>query len=264
MKSKKAMWWTLCGLFLVVCASYLSRTSDLRNNILFLIPPFIAFLAAAGAAKTYGGLRNVHGRVMMYFACGLGCLFIGEFIFFLFQFVFHIDPYPSVADAYYLAAYPLLFAGFLREIRLHNVRWGGKNRFVLLLMATLLAALAVIVCYFGVYKAYHTGDSFASNAISISYGLGDLILIGPSLIALKIALDYKGGRLFTTWGLLLLAILAMMAGDILYAINRNSYDALIWPYTLIDLAWAASYLLFAASFLFTRRTIKDLNAKLSH
>lgn len=252
----------LAALFAGIGATYLSRASTLLSNIVFLLPPFLAVLAAACATRTYG-LKNAHGIALALFATGLGCFFVGEFIFFLFQFVYHIEPFPSVADIFYLAAYPLLLGGFIKEITLHRVSLLSGNKLVLLLMSSLLSALAVIVLYFGVFLAYSSGDSLISNGIAIGYGIGDLILIVPSLFVLKIALDFRGGKLYNSWMLLLVAIMFMMAGDILFAINSEAYTAFTWPYPLIDLVWVVSYLLFAYSFFYTHATIKELHSKLA-
>ena len=261
MKSKQLLFGGFSLLFVVIALVYVLQSSRLLGNILFLIPPLLAVLAGLYAARTYH-FGNVHGKAMALFAAGLLCFFTGEFIFFLFQFVFHTDPFPSIADAFYLAAYPLLLAGFVTEIKFHKVRWQDFNKLILMLMVLLMLALAVIVSYFGIYLAYDSGASFASNAIAIGYGIADLVILVPSLFILKMALDYRGGKLFNAWALLALAIVLMMAGDILFAIFNDQYTALNWPAPLIDLVWVASYLVFAYSFIYIAATIKELRLRL--
>jgi len=261
MKAKKLVPLLLIGLFLVTLELYLLRYSDFVGNIFYLMSPFLAVCFGIYAFLTYR-ISNAHGQALGLIGLGLLFFFVGDFIFFWYQFVSHTNPYPSMADVFYLTAYPLLFAGFIREATVHKVNWRNFNKLVLILIILILLFLAIIVSYFGVYLAYTAGDSKLSNFISIAYGVGDLILIVPSLFILKIALDYRGGKLFYSWALMLLGLMSMLTGDILFAIFKNSYTALVWPYTLIDIAYVASYLLFAYSFYYTGRVIKDLHQKM--
>lgn len=234
--------------FLVVV--YSLQGPELARNILYLSTPLIAVLAGIYATRTYH-LGNVHGTAMALLTAGLLCFFIGESLFSSYQFIWHIDPYPSLADIFYLAAYPLIFAGLIKEVSLHKLNWHRMNRLVLVLICLLLAAFTVIITYFGVFLAYNPGDPLINNLIAISYGIGDLILIVPALFVMKLAAEFKGGKLFNAWTLVLIALLTMMTADILYAIYKDGYNAVDWPYIMIDIIWGASYLLFAYAFFYT-------------
>ncbi len=261
MNAKKLVAILFIGLFAAIAALYISRYSQLLDNILFLLPSFIATLCGLYAVRTYR-LAYVHGKAMAFMTASLGCFFVGELLFFLFQFVFHRTPFPSVADVFYLAAYPLLLAGLLKEITWHKVSWHQFNKLALTLLLLFLLTLAFIVAYFGVYVAYNPGDPLINNIIATGYGIADLLLIIPSLFTLNMALDYRGGKLFNSWALIVLALLFMLAGDILFAIFKDKYTDLLWPYTLIDLTWVTSYLLFAYSFFYTATAIQEVNARL--
>jgi hypothetical protein len=261
MISKKLVVELFTVFFIVISAIYVFQLSDLVGNILYLIPPFLAFIAGLYAVRTYR-LSNGHGQVMGLLTAGMLCWLIGEILFFYFQFISHNTPFPSIADAFYLVGYPLIFAGLTKEILIHKVDLKNFNKLYLTLVIMLVIVLIVIVSYFGVYKAYDQTQTFLSNAISIAYGIGDLILIVPGLFILKIALDYAGGKLYNSWVLILLGLIATLGGDILFAIFRKSYTKLVWPYTLIDLFYIISYLLFSYSFFYTATTIRSLHAKL--
>lgn len=261
MISKKIALNLLSGWLVLIAAVYLLNFSELTNNILFLTAPLLAVLAGLYAINTYR-LSNGRGQVMGLMTAGLACWLIGETLFFMFQFVWHIDPYPSVADIFYLLGYPLIFAGLTKEMLIHKVELHNFNKLYFTLVVLILVGLAVIVSYFGVVLAYDSAEPFMSNAISIAYGINDLILIVPGLFILKIALDYKGGKLYNTWILILVAMLCMLGGDILFAIFKKQYEDLLWPYTLIDIGYVSCYLLFTYSFFYTASTIRELHAKL--
>ena len=261
MKIKNYVSSALIILFCIILANYTFGPSNFVNNCLFLLTPVIAVLFGIYALGTYR-LSNDHGKVMSLLTTGIMFWLIGESIFFLFQFTWHISPYPSIADVFYLIGYPLIFIGLTKEVLIHKVDLRNFNKLYMTLIVLLLTVLAIIVSYFGIYRSYSADDSFLGNAISIAYGVGDLILIAPGLFVLKMALDYRGGKLYNSWILVLFALLCMLSGDVLFAIFSDQYTDLIWPYTLIDIAYVLSYLLFGYSFFYTATTIKDLHSKL--
>src|SRR3989344_7030245 len=153
MKSKTLLGSFLVAVFALTAIVYVFKFSNLAGNVLFLISPFMAVIAAISAVRTYQ-LSNNHGRIIALLSAGLLCWFIGEFIFFLFQFVWHIDPFPSIADIFYLAGYPLIFIGLTKEMLIHKVSLRNFNKLFLTLVILLLFVLVLIVAYFGIYHAY--------------------------------------------------------------------------------------------------------------
>lgn len=268
MKATRSVMIALIALFLLIVGVYLLQlpgiTHPILTNSLFLIPPALATISSIYAMRVYHP-SSLQGRAMSFVSAGLACWFIGEVIFFMYQFVFHTNPFPSLADVFYLAAYPLLLIGLTREVLAYGGNWRnlrGANKLVMILSSLLLVVLAFIVVYFGVYLAYQAGAPWLNNFIALSYGIGDLILLIPVLFILKMVLDFRGGKLFYSWLLVLIALFCIMAGDILFAIYTKQYDDLVPAYTLIDLAWVAGYLLFSYSFFYTGQTIKQLQSTL--
>jgi hypothetical protein len=246
--------------FLFIGGFYLSRTNSQIESVLFLFPPLLAAILGLYAANTYK-LENIHGRSTAFLAAGLGFFFIGELLFYFYQFVFHKMPFPSVADVFYLLAYPLLLWGLLIEVKMHKPKLSEFSKRALTVMITLLLVLTAIVSYFGIYKAYDSSSSFLANVIGMGYGVADLIILVPTMYVLKLAFQFRGGKLFNSWMLIFFAILFMLAADILFASYNDQYSAGTWPYNLIDLLWTASYLLFGYSFFYTASALKELHNK---
>lgn len=247
--------------FAFMSAAYIINGNELARSIYSLIPPLLALLMALAAVDTYR-LDNVHGRAMLFFSAAMFCLFVGESLFLVYQRVFDVNPFPSIADIFYLSAYPLLLAGLLTEIWHHKVGWDKSNRAVYMLLIALLAILVPFMAYFGVYKAWDPTDSFLTNIIAIGYGVNDLLLIIPVFFVLAIALNYRGGKLYRSWVGIFIAILLMMVSDVLFAIYKDPYENSVYPYTLIDLVFAASFLFFAYSFYYVAANIEDSRKKL--
>lgn len=261
MRSKTALF--LAILFGVISITYSTRLGGQQNglvtNMISLIPPFLAFVFAFRAAHTYD-FANKHGKALLLMAVGLLFWFIGEASFFLFQFIVDINPFPSVADLCYIAGYFLIWAGLGLEIKANNSSLKSLNQYIQFLIALIMAMLALAVLYFGVYLAYAPGQPLLNNLVAMGYGLGDLVLIAPTLYVLKIAVDYRGGKLFLPWALILIALLLNLLGDVYFAIYRDAYTLLEWPHTMVDIVWGLSYILFAYSFYSTASHVREARA----
>ena len=70
-----------------------------------------ATILAASASKTQADRRSQWAWRLL--AAGLGCFLAGDVLFFVYQNVIGSTPFPSLADAGYLAYYPLALAGLL-------------------------------------------------------------------------------------------------------------------------------------------------------
>lgn len=259
--NRKAVGFTFLAIYIAYVVFYLARVNHHVEAFIFLLPSLLACLLGFYAANTYK-LENIHGRSLAFMAAGLGFFFAGETMFYLYDFVFHKNPFPSIADLFYLIAYPLILTGLLIEVKMHKPKLSEFNKSAVAVMSAVLIVAIAAVTYFGIYKAYDASASGLANFIALSYGVADLIILVPVMYVLKLAFDFKGGKLFNSWILIFFAIVAMLVGDILFASYNTQYSEGTWPYNLIDLAWAASYLLFGFSFLYTALVLKELRKKL--
>ena len=208
---------------------------------LYLIPPAIAVVCGIAAAEAFGK-GNPSGGALRLIMLGLLCWFIGDFIFFAFEQYLHTDPFPSIADVFYLVAYPLLFIGLYRYAKLSDIEWTPARKMLAWIAGLLLAA---IVFYFGIYLAFDPEAPLLDNLIAMSYGVGDLFLIIAALVVAVMASEFRGGLLFRYWNYFTAGMFLMLAADILFAIYPTQYVAGEWPFRQMDLLWSASYLLFA-------------------
>lgn len=263
MRSKTVLF--LVVLFGVISLFYSTRIGGRYYSIitsgLALVPPMLAWVYGFRAANTFNS-TNKHRRSLQLISAGLLFWFLGELAFFFFQYMAHIDPFPSVADLSYIAGYVLLWAGLSMEIRINKASLKDFNQYIQFLIGLIMALLVGAVVYFGVFLAFVASEPLLNNIVVMSYGFGDLILIAPTLYVLKMAVDYRGGRLFMSWALILIALLLNLSADVSFAIYRNAYTMGLWPYNMIDIIWALTYMLFAYSFYATASHVREVRAKL--
>lgn len=124
-------------------------------------------------------------------------------------------PYPSLADAFYLAFYPLAYAGLamLVRARAHEINWRLWMDGAIAALGT--AALgAAFVFDFVAEKA--TGSP-AEVITTLAYPLGDIAMV--SVVVGVVALTgWRPGR---TWSLLLAGLAALVVADIAFTLQST-------------------------------------------
>src|SRR4051812_16272214 len=101
--------------------------NDLLRNILFGVGQLVTVLAGIYAVSMFG-LKATTGRSLAFFTAGLFLWLIGGVVFAAYDAFGETPVFPSIADIIILLGYPLLFAGFLNEIRSGKVMLKGRSR----------------------------------------------------------------------------------------------------------------------------------------
>lgn len=211
------------------------------KNILFLLTSLGAVVGGFFVARVYG-LTSDHGKAFLYITSGIACLFIGEVIWVVFESILKTKPFPSIADLFYLASYPLLLVGFFKELRLYNFEVKLATKPLLQIIAFIAS---LIVLYFSIFLAYDSQVTLLENGIAIAYGVGDLILIVSLLYVLALALNFRSGKMFSGWLYMFAGMILTLIADILFAMYQDQFEAGMWFARQIDLLWGGGYLLMA-------------------
>jgi diguanylate cyclase (GGDEF)-like protein len=148
------------------------------------------------------------------------------------------EPFPSVADAFYLAGYPLLAIGLSAGIRR---RMGGGDRSGLLDAAILTTGLFVLAWVFVIAPLAAVSDPDPLGfTVSLAYPIGDLLLIG---VAMGLATS-PGARVPSFW------LICASLGCLLLADQLYVFENLAGTYVdggLLDVVWIAAYVLWGAA-----------------
>lgn len=195
-------------------------------------------LSSAGAVVAGVRIHGIEDPLPWYlFAGGLLAFAIGDSIFNYYDlFQNRTAPFPSIADAVYLAAYPLLMAGmFLLVRRLGSV----EGNFALIDAAIITAAFALVQWIFLIDAHVRDhGNSVMTRAVLIAYPAADVLLIaGLARFFVTPAWRTPSYRYLLFSGLLLLL------ADEVYLAPNYSYGSGSW----IDAAWLGSYVLWGVS-----------------
>jgi signal transduction histidine kinase len=200
-------------------------------------------LLAAVLALRVAGTRSFAPQVRrawLLVGVGLVAYLLGNVLQLVYEAFLHEKPYPTFADAAYLAFYPLLLAGILQfpRDRFH----GFAVVRVALDAAATVAAGAAIVWFVTLASATESGGSPLQLAVSIAYPCGDLLLI----MALT-ALAVRARRVLGSWSLLLLktSLVLYVVSDVVYGrmTLAGTYSGGSW----IDTGWMLAIAMLAAS-----------------
>ena len=148
------------------------------------------------------------------------------------------DPFPSIADALYLAGYPFLALGLLLLIRR---RLSDGDRGGLLDAAILTTAVAILSWTF-LMQPQLVGAEFdpLSLAITLAYPISDLLLIGVAMGLLT-----TPGARTPSFRLLAFSLVLLLVADQVYALQTldGTYVSGGW----IDSVYLVAYLTFGAA-----------------
>jgi len=227
-------WALYAGLVALVCAGYLA--GPLRASWLFNVVGLSAAVAVVVGAR----INLAGGRLPWYLLAAAQALFVaGDVLAYHHEGLFGVPlPYPSVADAAYLAVYPCLAAGLLLLVAR---RTPGADR------ASLIDSLAVTIgvgafswSFLMAPYALDRELGTAAKLISLAYPAMDLLLL-----AVAVRLAVGAGRRGAAFHLLVVGIVALLATDAVYGwkLLHGGYET---PGAL-DIGWMAFYALLGAA-----------------
>ncbi|PWI13479.1 hypothetical protein DI272_04520 [Streptomyces sp. Act143] len=197
-----------------------------------------AVIGLAGVAAVLAGSllhRPAHRWPWWVLAAGLLTFIAGDTYYNVMETYFHAaNPFPSPADACYLATYPLFAVGLSGLVR-H--RWSGHDLPSLLDALILTSGLALPVWVYLVQPLTEVeGLTWQQRAISVTYPLGDVLVL--ALLARLLAPGPVDGPNRSVQ-LLVVGTATLLGFDIAYGILQLN---LMWETgTLLDTGWIVFY-----------------------
>ncbi len=231
---------------------------NLMADTLYVFSTLLSVLTGIYAIYYYG-IANPRGRALTYITAGAFCWLLAESIWVFLDFFLLESPYPSVADAFFILAYPLIFIGLIKEIAVGKFEWKEKR---VLPILGITALLSLLVFYFSVYLAYDPKEDAIFNLFSCFYGVGDLLLLIASALIVLVIWDYRQGKLFFPWLFVASGFIAILIADILFSLNEKEYVEGITGIIKIDLFWVAGYLMIGYGLALIGLSLKEMREKI--
>jgi hypothetical protein len=178
-----------------------------------LIPLVGGIVGLTTVARSWGGFKSHLGRALSFLSLGLITWGIGQ-MFWSYYTIGQIAevPYPSWADAGYVASWPLWIAGMVNLSLASGVKFGLrqlKGKIVLFF----IPIVAIAMSYWLLFVVARggeigTGDGGLKLFFDFAYPVGDVIILTLSLLVFGLSINNLGGKF--KW-----SILAIIAGFVL-------------------------------------------------
>src|SRR6266542_5105260 len=194
---------------------------DLIANLLSF-PPSLLASVLAWAVTAQKSLSTPLRRAWFILGLSFFMFFIGDLIWAYLQLVLRVEPFPSIADVFYLAFYPLGLWGLLS---LPSAPYNRRERLTLWLdLFSVLTAATMFVGYFIILPTAATSSNdILTQLIAPAYPIGSLLMIG-GILALLYQRPSPNTQSALTY--LLIGMLFFVGGDITFG-----YTSLIGTYT---------------------------------
>ena len=214
---------------------------------IFALPAYHVYLwgtmgVGSAVAVAVGVLRNRPTRpaAWVVVALGVATFASGDISYdVLTEFLHEQNPYPSIADVFYLATYVLLAAGLIMMVRSRRRRDSDSGAALdALIITSGIGALSWI--YLIQPYAYATDLGMLSKLTSIAYPLGDILLL-----VVLLRLVFGGGTRNPSVRLLVAGAVGMFGADCIYGwIQLHGSWKVGGP---TDVGWVLFYLCWAAA-----------------
>jgi len=201
-----------------------------------------SFLGAASVVCILVGVKTHRPKERLgwyLIALAGACFAVGDNVYYIYSYILHeTAPYPSYADAFYLAGYPFLFAGVLRLTRQRATSSSREEGADALIVS--LGALAISWQFLMSSYVHDSTLTTFGMAVNLAYPIMDIGLI----FIVFHALLFRQQR-FVVHRLLSSAILVMFLGDFIYdllVLHHNYVSG-----SFVDAFLLAEYVLIAAA-----------------
>jgi signal transduction histidine kinase len=181
-----------------------------------VIPGFLMVLSIILTIKLHKQ-KHFQSRAFLFFTLATAFRFIAEQIWQIYDQVYNIDPFPSIADIFYIGTYPFFIAFLL--ISLKPIRKSIPKKSWL--FAIVLSTIFLIPSIFASVDDLE-GESSFSTAIALAYPIMSAFQLAPAIVGIMF-LAKKGANY--SWMLLLFGFLFISISDtfFLFAELDDSY-----------------------------------------
>jgi hypothetical protein len=202
------------------------------QDVVTIAAAFLASLSLLYVAFLYKPSTKA-GKIWLLFTLGLLAWTIGDIIYIYYELFTNIDPFPSIADFFYLIAFLPIYIGLIMQARLIKIPLSNQEKFIIIsLFAVISIIVFITVIFLPIQEVYPIPEEeLLAYIIGALYPICDLILI---LCVLIVFFKLRHGKINVAWILLLVGFLLDTIGDILFnwVVTVREEEMLFEPFDL--------------------------------
>ncbi|MGH9998636.1 MAG: hypothetical protein ACRD90_02090 [Nitrosopumilaceae archaeon] len=171
--------------FVMLFANLLADDTRTLITDLLYVPISAAVLVLSIIIALRFRTSGKHGKSWIMFLILAFSWFTAEQIWMVYELIYEIDPWPSVADFFYILGYPFLFAFSI--LYLMPLRKAISKKLVI--FSLFISASLLIPTFILTYQTNQSENNF-EVALAASYPVLDALVLFPALIG--VSLFFKG------------------------------------------------------------------------
>ena len=247
------------GLTVLVATSLGKELVKTVTDVMY-IPIAGIFVASAAMMVLRFGRTGSHGKAWLFILGAAISWFLAETLWTVFELAYNENPFPSVADVFYLIGYPLFFAFLVYYLKPIRNAISKKMLVTAIIISASVAVPSMYIAY-----SFDPTTTLTENVLSTAYPIGDAVILVPALIG--ISLFFRGEVSFS-WSLVCIGIIFFAAGDIGFQFTTftNTYYTghpvdilLMWSYIMFTFGVIDNYRIFKKE-----KTVVDKKGKYSY
>lgn len=175
---------------------------DLSSTASVVVCAVLSFIVA----RKYSGSEAL-GQAYLSLAIGFSLWAIGDFIWYYYDIVLKLDPYPSLADIFYLAYYPFVIFHLVRNITFFKRKIDAQTK---IWLAAIPIAITLAYTYFSFQQ---NGEAHFDFYFGLPYVLGAGISLSFAILGSQV---FRHSVLAAVWSLLAIGIFLTAFADVYY------------------------------------------------
>lgn len=198
------------------------------------------------------GLDQGVGKQWLLVGLGVASFAVGDVIWTVLELHMGLDPYPSLADPFYVLQYVFFIAAMALAIGSYRHLTPVRTPIIIAVVVALILAGVVYAALLGpyIFPAGTAELGFWGLVVSTLYPLGDVFFIFAPALALALVIRQLGaGRLGWPWWVVIIGATA-------YALTDTGYSYADWAgsglTSALEMGWVAANLIFALAALVAR------------
>jgi len=202
---------------------------------MYTLIPGVLVIVSIWSVSRPKPVADLPRRSLLFLTVSFCCWFIAEQIWNLYEHVLEINPYPSIADFFYISAPMFMFVALLGFLKSQERKIQKKE----IIFSCFISGIILIPSIFFAYEEFLDSNYF-EILVALSYPIIDSILLVPVIIAVLFIIPNKKNFF---WIMILLGILFMIIADdvFLFLVANDDYvDG--HP---IDILWISAYTIWA-------------------
>jgi signal transduction histidine kinase len=159
--------------------------------------------------------NHFQSKAFLFFTIGVAFWFIADQIWVVYEHIYDVDPFPSIADIFYIGAYPLLVVFLLLSLKPITKLITKKVWLFAFLLSFSFLTPSLLSCFNSLSD--DEGLDVFSKSIALSYPILSTFQLAPAIIGIMFMV--KKGASYS-WMLLLFAFLMYSVSDTFYLFSQ--------------------------------------------